>query len=133
MTRTIRLISSGAMLYLFPTLALAADHPGKAAYDSVCAACHASGVMNAPKVGQTAKWKKLAKEGFDDLVGNALVGVRAMPAKGGKVELSDMQVAQAVHYMVTASGARFPEPTETKVRAARAEGEKRAAKRAAKK
>jgi glycosyltransferase A (GT-A) superfamily protein (DUF2064 family) len=38
-----------------------------------------------------------------------------------------------VHYMVTASGARFPEPTEAKVRAARAEGEKRAAKRAAKK
>jgi hypothetical protein len=89
--------------------------------------------MNAPKMGQTPKWKKLAREGFNDLVGNALVGVRQMPAKGGKNELTDMQVAWAVHYLVTTSDARLPEPTEEKVKAARAEGEKRAARRAARK
>lgn len=133
MTETLKLIPWGAMLYLSSPAALTADHPGKAAYDSVCAACHASGAMKAPKMGDTAEWKKLAREGFDDLVGSALVGVRAMPAKGGTAELNDMQVAQAVHYMITASGARFPEPTEARVKAARAEGERRAAKRAAKK
>lgn len=107
-------------------------HPGKPTYDAVCAACHNTGVLNAPKIQQTVKWKKLAREGFNDLVGNALVGVRHMPAKGGKKELSDMQIAWAVHYLVTVSDARLAEPTEAAVRAARAEGESRAAKRAAK-
>lgn len=110
----------------------AAVHPGKTTYDAACAACHNTGMKNAPKMGQTPKWKKLAREGFNDLVGNALVGIRQMPAKGGKPELTDMQVAQAVHYLVTASGARFTQPTDDNVKAARAEGERRAAKRAGK-
>jgi cytochrome c5 len=126
-------VASGLLLVLLNGPAWSAEHPGKASYDAVCAACHASGVMNAPKIGQTPKWKKLAREGFNDLVGNALVGVRQMPAKGGKAELTDMQVAWAVHYLVTKSDARLPEPTEARVKAARAEGERRAAKRAAKK
>lgn len=113
-------------------LVLAAEHPGKATYDTACAACHNTGAMNAPKIHQTVKWKKLAREGFNDLVGNALVGVRKMPAKGGKPALTDMQVAWAVHYLVTVSDARLPQPTEVMVKAARAEGERRAAKRAAK-
>ena len=112
--------------------AMAAEHPGKATYDAVCAACHNTGVMSAPKIHQTPKWKKLAREGFNDLVGNALVGVRKMPAKGGKPELTDMQVAQAVHYLVTVSDARLDQPTDIKVKAARDEGERRAAKRAGK-
>lgn len=119
------------LLLVYTQTGMAADHPGKATYDTVCAACHTSGALNAPKLGQTPKWKKLAREGFNDLVGNALVGIRQMPAKGGKPELTDMQVAWAVHYLVTTSGARFAEPTDEKVKAARAEGEKRAARRAA--
>lgn len=127
------LLASTVILLASSHAGVAADHPGKSTYDSVCAACHKGGVLNAPKHGQTPKWRKLAREGFNDLVGNALVGVRQMPAKGGKMELTDMQVAWAVHYLVTTSDARLPEPTEEKVKAARAEGEKRAAKRAAKK
>jgi len=113
-------------------LASAAEHPGKATYDAACASCHNTGALNAPKIKQTVKWKKLAREGFNDLVGNALVGVRQMPPKGGKKDLTDMQLAWAVHYLVTTSDARLPEPTEEKVKEARAEGERRAAKRTAK-
>lgn len=133
MSRLHKLAAAAVVLVLAGGNAWSADHPGKATYDAVCSQCHATGVANAPKMGQTPKWKKLAREGFNDLVGNALVGVRAMPAKGGKPELTDMDVAQAVHYMVTASGAGFPEPTAERVKAARAEGDRRAAKRAAKK
>lgn len=128
--RTTGMMFVGAMLGLSLPAAWAAEHPGKATYDTVCATCHKSGALNAPKHGQTPKWKKLAREGFNDLVGNALVGVRQMPAKGGRKELTDLQVAWAVHYLVTTSDARFPEPTEEKVKAARADGERRAAKRA---
>lgn len=120
------------VLLLSVQSALAAEHPGKATYDAACATCHNTGMLNAPKIKQTPKWKKLAREGFNDLVGNALVGVRKMPAKGGKPTLTDMQVAWAVHYLATVSDARLPEPTEEKVKAARAEGERRAAKRAGK-
>lgn len=130
MKRTSYLIVGVALGLVF-TGAWAAEHPGKTTYDSACATCHKTGALNAPKLGQTPKWKKLAREGFNDLVGNALVGVRQMPAKGGKPDLTDMQVAWAVHYLVTTSGARFPEPTDAKVKAARIEGERRAAKRAA--
>lgn len=106
-------------------------HPGKATYDAACASCHNTGALNAPKIHQTPKWKRLAREGFNDLVGNTLVGVRQMPAKGGKKELTDMQAAWAVHYLVTVSDAKLDKPTEANVKAARAEGERRAARRAA--
>jgi len=133
------MIGATRCLIIFTALGLitpaisAAEHPGKATYDAVCAACHNTGVLKAPKIHQTPKWKKLAREGFNVLVGNALVGVRQMPAKGGRKELTDMQVAWAVHYLVTTSDARLPEPTEEKVKAARAERDKGAVKRAAKK
>ncbi len=116
----------GALPYALP--ALGAEPPGRELYDSVCATCHATGVSKAPVFGDRKKWKKLASEGFDDLVGSALVGIRAMPAKGGKPDLDDMQVAQAVHYMVFSAGAKFPEPTQERVAQARAFGEKRKAR-----
>lgn len=119
-------------LLLSAQAALAAEHPGKATYDAVCAACHNAGALNAPKIQQTVKWKLLSRKKFDGLVGNTLVGVGKMPAKGGKPTLTDMQVAWAVHYLVTVSDARLPEPTGQLVKAARAEGDRMAAKRAGK-
>lgn len=108
-----------------------AEHPGKKIYESSCASCHSTGALNAPKINQTPKWRRIERKGFNEVVGNTLVGVGSMPAKGGKADLSDMQVAQAVHYLMITSLARIPEPTEANVRAARAEGEKLAARRAA--
>jgi cytochrome c5 len=119
-------------LLLSAQLALAAVHPGKATYDAVCAACHNTGALNAPKIQQTVKWKMLGRKRFDGLVGNTLVGIGKMPAKGGKLTLTDMQVAWAVHYLVTVSDARLPEPTGQLVKAARAEGDRMATKRASK-
>ena len=33
---------------------------GRAVYDAVCAACHTTGVLKAPKLGDTAAWRPLA-------------------------------------------------------------------------
>ena len=44
-------------------VAHAAD--GKAVYDKTCVACHASGVANAPKLGDKAAWAPRIKTGFN--------------------------------------------------------------------
>jgi len=111
--------------------AYSAEHPGKKIYESSCASCHSTGALNAPRINQTPKWRRIERKGFNEVVGNTLVGIGSMPPKGGKAGLSDMQVAQAVHYLMRTSDSRIAEPTEENVRAARAEGEKLAAKRTA--
>ncbi|MBA2690018.1 MAG: cytochrome c5 family protein, partial [Burkholderiales bacterium] len=88
---------------------------GGEVYASVCAACHAAGVLNAPKFADKAAWRVHINEGFDQLVQNAIKGIRAMPPKGGNPDLTDVEVARAVAYMANAAGANFkaPEPAAT--------------------
>ena len=105
---------------------------GKAVYDAVCMACHGTGALNAPKLGDKAAWAKLIKEGHAKLTQEAIKGVRQMPPRGGNPDLSDIEVARAVAYMANQSGASFKEP-EAKPAAAGAMSEKApAAKPAAK-
>jgi len=98
---------------------------GEQVYKAVCATCHAHGVAGAPRTGSRQAWAPLISEGYDDLVGSALTGVRMMPPKGGEPALYDIEVARAVVYMVKLSGGQFPEPTEANVAAARQDGERR--------
>jgi len=85
---------------------------GEQVYAAVCAGCHAAGIANAPKFGDKASWSKQIASGFDSLVKNAINGVRAMPARGGNPDLSDVEVARAVAHMANSAGANFkaPEP-----------------------
>jgi cytochrome c5 len=69
-----------------------------------CAMCHASGLMNAPKIGDAGQWGPRIAQGKDMLVSNAIKGIRTMPAKGGNTSLTDEEVAAAVIYMANASG-----------------------------
>jgi|TARA_B110000971_G_C19991520_1_gene492191 cytochrome c5 len=69
-----------------------------------CAMCHASGLMNAPKIGDAGQWGPRIAQGKDMLVSNAINGIRTMPAKGGNASLSDEEVAAAVVYMANLSG-----------------------------
>lgn len=98
---------------------------GEQVYKAVCVTCHGHSLAGAPKAGNRQAWSPLIAEGYDDLVGSAITGVRMMPPKGGAPELYDIEVARAVVYMVGMSGGKFPEPTEANVRSARADGEKR--------
>jgi cytochrome c5 len=86
---------------------VAAGKSGEEVYKAVCAMCHATGLMNAPKFGDKAQWEPRIKQGYDTLVTHANKGIRTMPAKGGNPSLSDAEVAGAVKYMANASGAAF--------------------------
>ena len=83
---------------------------GEVTYKQVCMACHGAGVAGAPKVGDKAKWAPLIKEGQVHITSDGYSGVRAMPAKGGKPDLSVEQFASAVVYMANQSGASWSDP-----------------------
>ncbi len=99
-------------------LALAAAGPAVAAqplsgaevYTQVCTACHEAGVSGAPKRGDIKAWKPLIAEGQRSLSLSAIKGVRGMPAKGGRPDLSDLEVRRAVAYLSNAGGAKWSEP-----------------------
>jgi cytochrome c5 len=76
---------------------------GKKVYETTCMVCHAAGVAGAPKLGDKAAWAPRIKEGLNELVGEAIKGVRAMPPKGGNPSLSDDEVRAAVEFMVSQS------------------------------
>ncbi|KVO03290.1 c-type cytochrome [Burkholderia ubonensis] len=84
-----------------PTSADAAS-AGKALYTQVCQACHAAGVLNAPKFGSKEDWAPRLKEPMDTVYNYALHGKGAMPPKGGS-NASDADVKAAVDYMVNAA------------------------------
>lgn len=84
--------------------------PGENTYKQVCAACHNSGVLNAPKFGDKAKWAPLIAEGQVIITAHAYVGVRAMPPKGGNPNLNIEGFSDALVYMVNRSGANWKSP-----------------------
>jgi len=92
-----------------PSLALA---DGRAVFNQVCASCHIQGLNGAPKLGNRADWAARIKEGKVDLTAEAYSGVRLMPAKGGKPDLSIEAFSEALVYMVNKSGADWTVPNE---------------------
>jgi len=87
--------------------ASAVGKSGEEVYKAVCAMCHATGLLNAPKFGDKTQWEARIKQGYETLVTHANKGIRSMPAKGGNPSLTDEEVAGAVKYMANASGAKF--------------------------
>ena len=95
---------------------------GEAVYQGQCAACHATGAVGAPKLGDAAAWGPRIQTGFEALVHSALKGKGAMAAQGGG-DFDDTEIARGVAYMANAAGAKFAEPERPK-----AEGEGEAGK-----
>ena len=73
---------------------------GDEVYQQVCASCHASGIMNAPKMGDAAAWQTRLAKGKDTLYANAINGIGAMPAKGGRADMSDDAIRAAVDHLI---------------------------------
>lgn len=86
------------------------EKSGQQVYDAVCATCHSSGALNAPKFDSKGDWAARLGKGFDTLVKHALEGFNQMPARGGDGDLSDVEVARAVAYMANSAGASFKAP-----------------------
>ena len=91
---------------------------GEDVYKAQCSACHANGAAGAPKLGDAAVWGPRIKTGFDALWNSALKGKNAMGAQGGG-DFADYEIARAVVYMANAGGAKFPEPANPVVEAAK--------------
>ena len=77
---------------------------GKQVYDESCAGCHASGVLQAPKLGDKADWRKREQQGFKVLLTHALKGFKNMPAKGGNPAIKNEEIEDAIRYMLAGSG-----------------------------
>ncbi|OQY49742.1 MAG: hypothetical protein DRR08_22585 [Candidatus Parabeggiatoa sp. nov. 2] len=75
---------------------------GEEVYNSVCYLCHATGVAEAPILGNKDNWAPRLKKGMDALFTSALQGLGAMPPKGGQMGSADEDVKSAVAYMVDA-------------------------------
>lgn len=76
---------------------------GKVIYEGVCHTCHTAGLLGAPKFGDKGAWGPRIAKGTATLHQHALQGFNAMPAKGGNADLLDVEVTNAVDYMVSQS------------------------------
>jgi cytochrome c5 len=80
---------------------------GEEVFNMACMACHGAGVAGAPKFGDKAAWAPRIAKGADTLHKHALEGFQGstgvMPPKGGRADLADKSVINAVDYMVAGS------------------------------
>jgi cytochrome c5 len=81
---------------------------GPQVYNAACNVCHGNGVGGAPIVGDVEEWAPRIAQGMDVLNDHAINGfdgaaATPMLAKGGRADLSDQEVIDAVAYMVEES------------------------------
>ena len=94
----------------FHTAGAQTRQTGEQVYKQTCVACHGSGVTNAPRFGDRKAWKPLIAEGQPVLTAHAWVGVRGMPPKGGRADLSLEEFAGAVAFMSREAGSQWQDP-----------------------
>lgn len=82
----------------------AAPQDGLQLFEQACKTCHGPGIGGAPKAGDHAAWGPRIAKGKEVLYDHAVHGFTGsagmMPAKGGRVDVSDDMVKQAVDHMV---------------------------------
>ncbi|QDX83017.1 hypothetical protein B9N43_15250 [Denitratisoma sp. DHT3] len=88
----------------------AGGRSGEDLFQSACNACHGTGALNAPKVGDKGAWAPRLAKGLDGLLKSATNGLNAMPPKGGAADATDKELASAIVYMVNKSGGNLKEP-----------------------
>jgi cytochrome c5 len=85
----------------------AAELAGEEVFHMACMACHGAGVAGAPKMGDKAAWGPRIAKGVETLHKHALEGFQGgsgfMPPKGGRADLADKSILNAVDYMVSQS------------------------------
>jgi len=66
-----------------------------------CNACHGTGLLGAPKIGDAAAWKDRADHqgGLDGILAKAITGINAMPPKGTCADCSDEDLKGAIKKM----------------------------------
>ena len=82
---------------------------GEQVFQAQCTACHTSGAVGAPKIGDEAAWGPRVKTGYDALLNSVLKGKGNMPPQGGG-DFSEFEISRAVVFMANKGGAKFDEP-----------------------
>ncbi|RUO30994.1 cytochrome C [Aliidiomarina sedimenti] len=73
---------------------------GEEVYNQACSACHAGGVLGAPKKGNAGDWEERIAKGMDVLLDHSINGFNAMPPRGGCGACSDEEIEAAVEHMI---------------------------------
>lgn len=125
LTTCTRLLSIAVFAAATSAPSLAQLKTGESVYRSTCMACHDTGLLQAPKLGDVKAWKPLIEEGQDVLSAHAFVGVRAMPAQGGDSSLSLEEFSRAVAWMARSAGGDWQDPNAAMMQKIRQEAVKR--------
>ena len=84
--------------------AVAIPKNGTELFEQTCSACHGQGIGGAPRAGDKTAWGPRIAKGKAVLYQHALQGFTGsagvMPAKGGRTDVPDDLVKQAVDHMV---------------------------------
>lgn len=84
-----------------PAGGAAVARTGKEIYQAACTACHAVGVLGAPKTQVAADWQpRLDEKGFDTIWQNAINGINAMPPMGTCGSCTEDDIKIAIEYMI---------------------------------
>lgn len=81
---------------------VAASIAGEELYNKQCMACHATGLLNAPKYGDAAAWAPRIAQGKETLYDHSANGYKQMPAQATN-GVTEEQIHAAVDYMVAAA------------------------------
>lgn len=73
---------------------------GAEIYQQACFACHATGALNAPKLGDVAAWEPRIAQGFDVMLEHAIKGFNGMPPMGTCGDCSDDDIKIAIEHMI---------------------------------
>jgi cytochrome c5 len=80
---------------------------GTEVFEQTCSACHGAGIAGAPKAGDKAAWAARIAAGKATLYEHAIKGFQSngsvMPPKGGRLDLPDDLIKQAVDHMIQMS------------------------------
>lgn len=82
------------------TAAAAGPRSGADVYNAACMACHAAGVLGAPKPGDAAGWGPRMEAGMDTVLANAINGIGGMPPRGTCANCSDDEIKAAIEHMI---------------------------------
>ena len=81
-----------------------ARHPGEEVYGQFCFSCHAAGIADAPKFGDTESWRPRIAKGPALLLQSTVEGMTpGMPPMGLCLDCSEQELADAIDYMVVNS------------------------------
>jgi cytochrome c5 len=80
----------------------AAPKSGEEVVAAACAACHQTGVLGAPKIGDTAAWQERYAQGMEVLIDHSANGYKGMPPQGG--QYSNAELEAAIEVMLADSG-----------------------------